>query len=380
MRICKKCVQPDTRPGIYFNEEGVCGGCLWNEEKKKIDWDARERELMAIAEKARRTTKGNYDCVIGVSGGKDSTKQALVARDRMGLRPLLVNCEPDGISDIGRHNIENLKNLGFDTLSLRPNPQVIRKLIKRDFYNHLNPVKITEYCLWSSSYIVADKFDIPLIIQGENQGLLFGSSLAGLGTDDNALNANRQNTLSEDWREYLKVEGITEKDLYLYHYDRESLEKKGIRGIWLQYYLKEWSYRGNAEFSKAHGMKWQPDDFPPEDIGTYVKFAQLDTEMTQVNQLLKYIKFGFGQCVDHACCDLWDGLITREEAFELVRKYDGKCAKQYIQKFCDYIDITVDEFWRVANSFRGDMWVRTESGEWHNTYWDLVEQERNNVL
>ncbi len=80
--------------------------------------------------------------------------------------------------------------------------------------------------------------------------------------------------------------------------------------------------------------------------------------------MLKYIKFGFGLCTDHASFDLIDGLLTREEAIELVKKYDGKCGERFIKKFCDYIGITMDEFWRVANSFRGPMWERDSNGEW----------------
>ena len=132
MKICKKCVQPDTRPNLYFDDNGVCGACIWEEEKKQIDWNAREKELMDIANWAKETTKSNYDCAIGISGGKDSTLQALVARDKLGLRCLLVNSEPEGITDLGRHNIENLKNLGFDVVSMRPNPKIIKKLMKRN--------------------------------------------------------------------------------------------------------------------------------------------------------------------------------------------------------------------------------------------------------
>ena len=88
MKICNECIQSDTRPGIYFDDNGVCGACIWEEEKKQIDWNAREKELMDIANWAKETTKSNYDCAIGISGGKDSTLQALVARDKLGLRYL----------------------------------------------------------------------------------------------------------------------------------------------------------------------------------------------------------------------------------------------------------------------------------------------------
>ncbi len=153
---------------------------------KKIDWVNRQQELRKVAEWAKTTSKNNYDCAIGVSGGKDSTFQALYVRDVLRLRALLVNSEPEGITDIGWHNIENLKQLGFDVISIRPNPQVMKRLIRRDFYKHLNPVKITEYSLWDSTYIMTQKFHIPLIIQGENPGLTLGVSKSGVGTDGDA--------------------------------------------------------------------------------------------------------------------------------------------------------------------------------------------------
>ena len=373
MKVCKRCIQPDTRPGIYFNDQDVCGGCLWEDERKEIDWESREKELQDIAEWAKKTTKSNYDCAIGVSGGKDSTKQALTAKDRLGLRCLLVNCEPEGITEIGRHNIENLKKSGFDVISIRPNPKVMKLLVKRDFYKYLNPVKITEYCLWASTYIIADKFDIPLIIQGDNPGTMLGVSLTGVGTDDNAMKVDELQTLSSGWKEYVEVDGMEEKDLGLFHYNRKKLEEKGCRAIWLNCFLKEWAPHNNAIFSKEHGVRWRPENFERESIGTYSPYFQLDGDLTQVNQLLKYIKFGFGQCVDHVCYDLRDNLLSRDEAIELVKKYDGKCSEVYIEKFCNYIGISQKEFWSTVEKFRGPMWKKDEKGNWHNTYLDLLK-------
>ena len=363
MRYCKKCVQPDTRPGIFFNEEGVCGACLYeNDVDKNIDWVAREKELREIADWAKKKTNAPWDCAIGVSGGKDSTFQALFARETLRLRVLLVNSEPEGISELGAKNIENLISKGFDIIKIRPNPTVIKKLMKRDFYKHLNPVKITEYSLWSSTYIVADKFDIPLIIQGENPGLTLGVRKTGVGMDGNALNAEKLDTLSEPWRSYVDDE-IDEKDMFVYHYDRESMEKKEIKGVWLQYYEKKWSPTHNLEFSTKRGLNVR-EGFKPKDIGTYLGCFQMDSDLVQVNQLLKYVKFGFGQCTDHVCYDIRSGNMTREEGIELVRKYDGKCNDKYIKAFCYAIDITVEEFWKVADSFRGDMWKKDSQGNW----------------
>lgn len=362
MRYCKKCVQPDTRPGIHFDENGVCGACLYEQEKKSVDWKSREKELREIAKWAKKKKQGVYDCTIGVSGGKDSTVQALYARDKLGLRPLLVNTEPEGITEIGRSNWENLRRLGFDAITIRPNPALIRKLVKRDFYKYLNPVKITEFALNATPYIFARQFKIPLIIQGENPGLTLGvRKTTGVGGD--ALNANLMDTLANGVDEYLK-HGATKEDLFFYHYDRQTMMKEGYKGVWLQYYLKDWSLFRNAKFSAKHGFRGRAENFDPNSIGTYVSWSQLDSDLIQVNQMLKWVKFGFGQCTDHACYGVREGNLSRKEAIELVRKYDGKCAPRYIKKFCDYIGISVKEFWRVTNSFRGKMWKKSKNGKW----------------
>ena len=367
MGICQNCIQPDTRPGIFFDKNGICGACLWNEEKSKIDWNERENELQKICYWAKKVTKSSYDCVIGVSGGKDSTLQALTARDKLGLRCLLVNSEPEGITDIGQHNIQNLKNLGFDVISLRPNPILMKKLIKRDFYKFLNPQKVTEFSLYSSAYIVADEFNIPLIIQGENAALTLGTSKTGLGKGFDALKITESDTLSTGWDNYLDVDDVEEKDLFMFHFNKKRIIEKGFKAIWLQYFLKDWSNHNNANFSKKNGFKTRSSNFDPFAIGTYVSYAQLDSDLIQVNQLLKSIKFGFGQCLDHSCYDLRDGRITRKEAIDLVIKYDGQCSEKYIKKFCDYIGIDTNEFWKIANKFRGSMWNNVD-GKWENTF------------
>lgn len=343
MEICKLCVQPDTRPGIVF-QDGVCGACLWEKEKEKIDWVSRENELKAIAEEAK-SKNAVYDCAIGVSGGKDSTFQALYARDTLGLRCLLVNNEPDGITEIGRHNVENLINLGFDMVKIHPNPKILQKMMKRDFYKFLNPIKATEYCLYASTYIMADLLDIPLLIQGDNPALTLGAMKTGVGEDtSNSLLANQLNTLSEDWKSYASDLGISERELFMYHYEREKLAKK-CRGVWLNYYVKDWSPQHNLKFSEAHGLKTR-QLFKQRDIGTYAGYYQLDSDLVAPNQMIKYLKFGFGQCVDHACYDIRAGVITREQGLAYVEQFDGYCSRVYVQLMCDVIGITYAEFWR----------------------------------
>ena len=375
LKICSRCIQPNTRPGVFFDDKSVCGACLWEDEKKIIDWDTRKKELDTIVNNAKRSN-AIYDCVIGVSGGKDSTKQAITARDVLGLRCLLVNYQPEDITKIGMDNIENLKQLGFDVISIRPNPKIMKKLIKFDFFEHLNPVKATEFSLYSSAYIIAEKFHIPLVIQGENPGLTVGTSLTGVGKDADALKAYKLQTLSNGWKEYLQVEGVSEKDLFLFHYDVSKLINQKTKGIWLQYFLKEWSYRGNAEFSSKFGFRGR-DNFKPEDIGTYVSFGALDSDIVPVNQMLKFIKFGFGFCMDHVCYDLRDGLIDKKKAIELVLKYDGACSEKYVEQFCNYIEISKKEFSETIEKFRGKTWIKKNDKQINQIHQKLQEELDN---
>lgn len=365
MKYCKKCLQPNTRPGIKFNEEGICYACLYEEEKKNIDWISREKELKEIAEWAKKTAKGAYHCVIGVSGGKDSSFQAVYAKEKLGLNVLLVNSEPDKITEIGKHNIENLINQGFDIIKMRPNPKIIKKLVKESFYKYGNPIKPTEYPLWTSAYIIADKFDIPLVIQGENAALTLGVVNTGLGNDGNALNVNEGNTLAggnaSDWID----KDIKLEQLYMYQFpDKKRLIDKGIQAIYLQYYVKEWSQVYNADFSIARGLFGRTTE-DLHDIGRYRRYSALDSDMQIVNQMLKYYKFGFGFATDEACYDIREGRISREEAIWLVNEYDGKCGEKYIKEFCEYINITLEEFWKVVDTFvNKELFEKDENRKW----------------
>jgi len=269
-------------------------------------------------------------------------------------------------------------SLGFDLISIRPNPKIMMKVTKHDFFNYLNFVKASEFPLYASTYIIAEKFKIPLIIQGENPGLTVGTSLTGVGTDSDALKAYQLQTLSGGIQEYLDADGITENDLYFFHYDVQKLLDLHVKGIWLQYFLKEWSSTGNAEFSKKYGFQ-ERKDIKPEEIGTYVPFNACDSDFVHVNQMLKFIKFGFGQCMDHVCYDLRDNLMDRKTAIDLVLKYDGKCAEHYIDKFCTYIEISKDEFWQTVDKFRGEMWLKKD-GKYYNKFHEKLKQEYNNEI
>jgi len=380
MFYCKRCVQPETKPDMFFSKEGICGACLWIETKEQINWAEREQELRDIALWAKSVGSSAYHCVVGVSGGKDSTVQAIYARDTLGLRPLLVSSEPYANTEIGRANIENLKQLGFDVVSIRVNHKVMLKLQRQDFFSCLNPNRALEYPLHASAYIIADKFDIPLVIHGDNPAQTVGTSKAsGLKLDGDALNAWKMNTIKNDPLELYCSDDITPDDLFLFHVDVDRLRNKGLRGVWLSNYLKEWSGHRNADFARKYGLRSREKNIDPFIAGTYHLSNCLDHPYIEVNQFLKYVKFGFGSATESAAYDIRHGFLSRPEAIAVVKLLDGYLSPFAVTDFCKLIYIPENIFWKHVDTFRGPMWRQLRDGKWHldNPIWEQEEAVRD---
>ena len=362
---CAKCVQPNTRPGIRFDSDGVCPACRFAEQADKIDWAARRRGLEAVADFGRKHNISGYDCIIGVSGGKDSTRQAMYVRDDLKLKPLLVSCTypPEQVTERGAHNISNLISLGFDCISVSPNPKIWKLLMRESFLKYGNWCKPTEMALYASAPKIAIAYHIPLIFLGENPAIALGDLNVGSVTGD----ANKMkycHTLGGGRPDNLLIEGMTEGDVYWYYYPSDDeMEWAKLRIVFLGYFIKDFKRFKNAEFSVANGLKIRDD--PPEDIGDNYGFEALDDDFVVVNQMFKYLKFGFGKVTDQASEAVRLGMMSRDEAVEAVKKYDGRCADRFIKSFCDYIDISEDRFWETAERFRNkNIWEKETGGAW----------------
>lgn len=362
-------MQPNTRPGIVFDSNQVCYACLYEESKKTIDWEQRRAELKSIAEWAKQERKNrniSYDAVVGVSGGKDSTFQAIYAKEKLGLHPLLVNSVPDEITEPGRKNLDNLNKLGFDIISIRTDPNIARKLAKKTFFERGNIISASEYGLWASAYIIADNFNIPLIIQGENAALTLGTVGKQEPTGD-AFSVIQMDTLrGGDTKKLIDDEPeISLDDVFFYQIPSiDKMREKNIRAMFLQYYTPEWSQVGNADFAIARGLMGRTTE-DLHDIGRYRRYTAIDSDMQIVNQMLKYLKFGFGFATDEACYDIREGRLTREDAIWYVNEYDGKCGEQYIDMACKYLSVTKEDFWGVVDKFvNKKLFTRVDMGRY----------------
>lgn len=355
MNRCKLCVNPDTRPNIFFDEEGVCPVCRFEADKREhaVDWAARDQEMRDIIAWARHKDRKRcaYDCIVTVSGGKDSTRQAFYARDTLGLNPLLVSCvyPPEQLHERGAVNLANLISHGFDTVSLSLNPQVWKTLMRDSFLKRGNWCVPTEMALYAIPVHVAIAYQIPLIFLGENPAWTIGEKHGRL--DGDASQMRNCNTLRGGDASRLAIEGVTAKDLHFYNYPPEcDVEYAALRIIYLGYYIRDWSGTNNAAFSQARGLVVRTD--PPEKTGDLWGFSGLDEDFRLVNQMVKFAKFGFGHVTDQACEAINAGTMTREEGLELVHRFDGRCAPEYIRRYCDFLGITEAEFWEVVERFR----------------------------
>ncbi len=366
MKFCKKCVQPDTRPSIKFDEEGICPPCRFIESNEKIDWGSRMKELKGIAQWGREHNVTGYDCIIGVSGGKDSTRQAVFVREELGLNPLLICCSypPEQLTELGTENLSNLISLGFDCISSSPDPKVWKILMKQGFIKHGNWCKSTEMALYASAPKMSIAYHIPLIFLGENPALMFGD--LGVGSMSGDGNKMKYCHTLQGGPEGLLEEGlgITEQDIYWYKYPAdEEMEWAKMRIVFLGYYMKDFTSFKNAEFSVARGLRIREDK--AENLGECYGFEALDDDFYIINQMFKYFKFGFGKMTDLASEAIRWKLMTRDEAVDLVKKYDGKCGKKYIKRFCDYIGISVSEFWEIADFYRNrNIWEKSPKDKW----------------
>jgi len=355
MKYCKKCLTTDLRPNSNF-KEGVCIACRYSTDSSQ---QTSSIKLKILKEEIKKSTAGqkkteSYDCIVGVSGGKDSTRQAHWVRDRLGLRPLLVCVAypPKQMSDIGAQNLSNLIEMGFDLIVTTPAPQTSSRLALESFRKFGNVNKSTEIALFSSVPRIAIEFGIKTIFWGENPALQVGDS-AVLGK--NAFDGNNLrnlNTLKEGGLDWILNSVNQSYKIEHYIYPETILfEKNNINIFYLGAAWDDWSTEDNACYAALQGLHLRPGE--EENTGDISNASMLDEEFTNINMMLKYYKFGFGRATDYISEMIRKNRISRNIGIEIVKKFDGVCSDKIIEGFCEYVGIDPKEFWSEVN----EKWV-----------------------
>ena len=212
IKYCRHCVMPETKPDLFIDEDGVCSACRSFDQREEVDWDIRKEELASILEQFRSKDGNKYDCIIPVSGGKDSHSQTIRLLE-LGMNPLCVTATTDKLSDIGRRNIENIKNLGVDYIEVTTNPAV-RRRINRLALTEIGDISWPEHVtIFTIPVRIAVQFNTPLIIWGENSQNEYGGPAA----------AAENNTLTRRWlEEFGGLLGLRVSDLI----GHDGIEKK----------------------------------------------------------------------------------------------------------------------------------------------------------
>jgi N-acetyl sugar amidotransferase len=369
MQYCTKCVYPAVAATpLTFDADGVCSGCRASLHKDKIDWVEREEYFKELIEDYRGESE--YDCILPVSGGKDSYFAAHLAK-KYGLNALMVTYHGNNYMDEGEYNLHRMKDIfGFDHIIYHPSTDTLIKL------NRLG-LRITGDMNWQNHcgiftvpIQIAVRYKVPLIFWGDH-GF---SELGGMYSHDDFIEFTAKDRYEHglhgfDWFDFVEdTEGLTEKDLRWAQYPKdEDLLEVGVRGIYLSNYFY---YDGNKHADIAMSeYGWKTSDKPFE--RTYRKISNLDDmHENGIHDYLKYIKLGYGRGTDHACYDIRLGRMTREEGIEMVKKYDHIKSSD-LQRWLKYVGMTEKEFDEIADTFRNPRVWSKVNGEWiKQNIWD----------
>lgn len=362
MKYCKKCVMPDTRPGITFNEDGICSACQQIEKRSFINWESRWEEFKDICDKYRGMNGDGPDCAIAVSGGKDSHYQVYLMKNIMHMNPILFSVEDNfPMTEAGKHNLKNIsEEFGCSIISMKPDICAQKKLMRYMFEKYGKPTWYIDRLIYTYPLIMAAKFNTPLLVYGENVSYEYGGSDA-IETYSAREQLNNGVATGVDEQELINNAKVSAQELFFTRApEQEELDK--LDPIYISYFTP-WNSFKNYEFARKHGFH----DLTHEWNRTHhvENFDQIDSRAYLVHSWLKYPKFGHASATDYAARMVRYGYLTRDEAKQLVREHDDKLDPLCVRDFCEFCGYTETEFWNILDSlYNQELFEKNDYGKW----------------
>jgi len=345
VRRCKKCLIPETEQTVTFDADGVCNMCAVAKERDEdVDWDARRQEFEDILDQFRG--KYRYDAIVPFSGGKDSSWVAYTLVRKYGLKVLLATFDSHFRRPLHMENIERVvRALGCDHVTFKANDEVIKKTMLESLRRR------GDYCWFCHTGVVATPFKValmykvPLLVWGEP-----GSEQSGgyynykTKTPPDERWFNRQINLSinaEDMHGF--IDGVEMRDLEPFQLPPwEDLMDLGVTSVHLGDYIK---WNAPLQYEILHKeLGWQMAEV--ENLHPRYHYEKVECFLQGTRDYLRYIKRGYSRTVQRANLDIRNGVMTRDEAEEMIH-YDAQRPAS-LDVILDYLGIDEDEFNAIA--------------------------------
>lgn len=355
---CKTCLNTSNRPRIEFDSQGRCNACVWAEEKRTtVDWKKRQQELIELLNKYRDPNK--YDCLIPVSGGKDSSYVSYKLKYEYGMNPLCVTINPPLPFPEGEANLKNFVKKGFDLIAITPNPVIMQKLCRIGLFEAGQSLLGWQIALQTAIARVAVAYKIPIIFYGEDGEVEYGGTTKTKNQMCYDIQYAKDIYLSGNIR-FLEQLDCPKNELIQWSYPNDDeLKALDLKATHWSYF-ENWDSARNAELAiREFGLISRKVK-----KASYVDFAQNDTPLYDLHAYLMFLKYGFGRATQDAGIDIRRGAMTREEGFKMVALYDEMYPEQYIQTYLDYYQITKEELDAIFDRWANKELLHKVNGIW----------------
>jgi N-acetyl sugar amidotransferase len=365
---CTNCVYPSSSAvPLAFDENGYCSGCKSSMQRSEVDWENRRKRFERLVEQYKNKDGSNYDCIIPVSGGKDSYFQIHIIKS-YGLNPLLVTYHGNNYTPTGMKNLLNMREaFGCDHIFFTPSIEVIKSM------NRLGQIIMGDMNWHGHAGIftypirVAVQQKVPLMIWGEHGFMDLGGMHSYNDLVEFTYRYRHEHCLRGfEWQDFVEAakkhgENLQAKDLITWKYPTdEEINDVGVRGIYISNYFRWDANEHGPLMIEKYGFLEAEEPFER----TYRTMSNLDDmHENGIHDYMKFIKFGYGRATDHVCKDIRANKITREAGVEIIMKMDPIKSKD-LYRWLEYVGWSEEKFDYIADTFRDPRVWWIENGEW----------------